>query len=280
VSLLSGRIDLDEDHVLRQNMMESLRSTGAIKNDFSNIESEKIGSDSEAALARDLLNLFATIPSKIYQSDDCQLHAYVDKNGVSIFKFTVKNAPEDAVLAQSIIDEFHDELLSLTRSGLIPTLSHNDKSDSFTVKEPSDIFEMFVKIYPYLESLNKNMARVLYSTAISIYDGHDALENDYDLTTLSNGQIAIIKALRSIISTYDNTLDFTVTATDDLAENNDAREYSFDISLGRNNPRLPYGGVKLDFQFEQTGWILYFILLFSCMKKVKFQKNLCATNPD
>jgi hypothetical protein len=80
------------------------------------------------------------------------------------------------------------------------------------------------------------MARVLYSTAISIYDGHDALENDYDLTTLSNGQIAIIKALRSIISTYDNTLDFTVTATDDLAENNDAREYSFDISLGRNSP--------------------------------------------
>ena len=234
--VLFGNSDI-YDPVLEQRMVMSLRSAGTMTNHFSNVQCEKAKSDSETFLARDLLNVLATIPSNIYLSDDCQLHAYVNGDAVSIFKFAVKENPEDEELAQSVINEFHDELSALTQSGLIPSLSHNQKSNSFTVKEPNDLFEIIVKTFPYLEGLNKNMARVLYSTAISIYDEHSAPDiNNESLFNYSDKQHAIIRALKSVVLSHDNTSDFTITAEDEVDEHSGEHEYSFDISVGKDTP--------------------------------------------
>ena len=221
------------DYLLYRNFQQSLRGA---RHDEAKIAWKNVTASPEAFMANDLTNLMATIPSKIFQCDDCILNAFVNESGATTFCFTVAENAKEPEMAKDIIDDINDELRELALYGDIDGLIWNKKTNSINAATPDDLFEIFVNIRHYLNDFNNNMTTVLFSTAVSIYEDYQHDDDNIEKLHSPDEQMAIVRALESIVSTFDDTMDFTVIPSDEIDDDTGEVVFSFEIGVGKDTP--------------------------------------------
>ncbi len=187
--------------------------------------------------ARNLANLLATVPSRIFHCDECVLNAFINKDGATTFTFTVKDNATDPETANMIITDIMDKLSELCLHGDVDGLIWNPDTKSVTAKTPEAFFEMFVDTLEYFDGFNTNMAAVIFSSALSIYNDYEGDEEDMiEKLHSPDQQLAIVRAIKSIVSTFEDTDDFTVIPQDTMIDGTNTPVFSFEISRGQDSP--------------------------------------------
>lgn len=227
--------DLPPQYLLLQATFADISSGRGDSKKYSKIETKGHSHSGEVNYARNMVDVFSKIPSMVFHCDDCVLNAVINKDGATSFSFAVKENPEDRQIAQDIIDEIHDEFCALAESGLVENFSKSKGADIFHAPNPDVLFDVMIELHSYIRSFNKHMAMVLLSSASSILETY---RNEESETSLSSPiqQNAIVKALQSIISTFNGADDFKVKANESTDPETSKKLYLFEITLGKNTP--------------------------------------------
>ena len=180
---------------------------------------------------RDTINLMGRISKDLFLTDDLYLQGVIQDNGIAKLSFKFKPDLIDAEYSQGLMYHLNDEFAALAESNLVQNINWDEESQTLSILKPKALFNVVIEMFDFLCDHDSAMAEVILSSAAAIYDHYYNVPNDKNVPNLSQPekQFAITQALETIISSYENTDDFTVNPT----ELNGS--YYFQITLGKNS---------------------------------------------
>ena len=182
------------------------------------------------SFTHEMLGLLAVIPYKIYAIKDYKLFITSDDNNNLVVNYNCDKKHPDFPFMRAYLDKINDEFFAISSSGLIENSVWNDESSSLSLSDPQDLYRLVVELYNELEIFNPTMADVILSSVASIYERYFPEEHDVEKLSQPDKQLSIVRALKSIVSCFDNTDDFTVKPSEHK------NKFYFEITLGRDTP--------------------------------------------
>jgi len=180
---------------------------------------------------KNMLTLYAMIPNIFTRESWYKFEALCEEDGSLILSYDASNPPSKDSLTLNFVELLENELIDLISDNELDA-SWNKDTRSFSFHNCEALLDGIDLLMPSFKKVSTAFANVVFSSANSIYAdllGKDRANHD-DCLDISEPHYAITRALKSIVSAFDDTLDFNIVPT-----KHDETELCR-INLGENTP--------------------------------------------
>ena len=161
---------------------------------------------------KNMLALYAMVPNIFLRTNDYGFHAQCDAEGHTTLSYLTKDNTDP--MMQTFIGLWEEEL-QICIENSDTQAKWDAKTNSFTFYDCESLLEAIEMTRTEMDEISKNFSTIMVSTANSIYS--DLIgrgpENTDEFHNPTESHWAVTKAIKTIISVFDHTMDFEVIPT-------------------------------------------------------------------